>query len=110
MRPPPEMFFLKQDARLLGNVRVRGIWDMFWFKIDFEPSDAFTEFAPLFERSIQALDYGGDGDFDDLWEAILARGIVLVRADDETIITSFILHIDRGNSRLRYVEPSDLQD
>ncbi len=83
---------------------------MFWVGVRFVPTEQFSEVAPLFDRAIDALDYDGPGDVRDIWDEIAAKGVVLVRADDETVIDSCMLHIDGENSRLRYAEPEDLED
>ena len=43
MRPPPDVFQLRQQERLLGLVHVTGLWDMFWFSVRFEPTEAAVE-------------------------------------------------------------------
>ncbi len=108
--PPPDTFYLKLKERLLGTVHIIGLWDMFWFHVRFEPTEAFAEIAPLFERAIQALDYGGPGDVNEIWEEIAACGVVLERSDDNTVIDCFMLHLDGEKSRLRYLDPSDLEE
>ncbi len=111
-RRPPAKFHLKQNERLLGLVHIIGIGEMFWYQVRFEPTASFDEVAPLFDKAIQALDYDGPDDPDDfheIWDEIIASGVVLVRDDDHTVIDCFILHLDGENSHLRYVEPSELE-
>ena len=110
MRPPPDVFQLKRQEQLLGLVHVTGLWDMFWFSVRFEPTQAFAEVKPLFDRAIQALDYNGPGDVHEIWEEITSSGVVLVRGDDGTVIDCFMLHLDGDASRLSYLESSELEE
>jgi hypothetical protein len=110
MRSPPDVFHLKKHEQLLGFVHVTGVWEMFWFKVRFEPTEAFASVEPLFNRAIQALDYDEPGDVDEIWDEIISGGVVLVRSDDNTVIDCFMLHLDGEHSRLRYVEPSELEE
>lgn len=110
MRPPPDLFHLKQREHLLGVVHILDLWDMFWFRVRFEPTEHFADVDPFFQKAINALDYDGPGDVDEIWEEIISHGVRLVRTDDDTVIDSFMLHIDGEHSRLRYIEPDDLEE
>jgi hypothetical protein len=105
---PAGVFHLKQEETLLGSIYITGIWDMFWYKVRLEPTEAFADIAPLFDRALQSLDDGGPADVNNIWDEIASRGVALIRRDDDVVINYFMLYLDGEDSRLRYVEPSDL--
>ncbi len=81
--------------------------DQPWLDCTFEPTLAFSQFKPLFDRELELLEHS-DGTFDqaafvEQWQRIFGAGL-WIRADPEGHhVSQFLLHIHPdGTARLRY--------
>jgi hypothetical protein len=81
--------------------------DQPWLDCAFEPTLAFSQFKPLFDRELELLEHS-DGTFDqaafvEQWQRIFGAGL-WIRADPEGHhVSQFLLHIHPdGTARLRY--------
>ena len=87
----------------LSTVRL----DQPWLDCTFEPTLAFSQFKPLFDRELELLEHSA-GTFDqaafvEQWQRIFGAGL-WIRADPEGHhVSQFLLHIQPdGTARLRY--------
>ena len=96
---------MQADVELAHLTTVR--LDQPWLDCTFEPTLAFSQFKPLFDRELELLEHS-DGTFDqaafvEQWQRIFGAGL-WIRADPEGHhVSQFLLHIHPdGTARLRY--------
>jgi len=96
---------MQGDVELAHLTTIR--LDQPWLDCTFEPTLAFSQFKPLFDRELELLEHSG-GAFDqaafvEQWQRIFGAGL-WIRADPEGHhVSQFLLHIHPdGTARLRY--------
>jgi len=96
---------MQGDVELAHLTTIR--LDQPWLDCTFEPTLAFSQFKPLFDRELELLEHS-DGTFDqaafvEQWQRIFGAGL-WIRADPEGHhVSQFLLHIHPdGTARLRY--------
>lgn len=96
---------MQGDVELAHLTTIR--LDQPWLDCTFEPTLAFSQFKPLFDRELELLEHSG-GTFDqaafvEQWQRIFGAGL-WIRADPEGHhVSQFLLHIQPdGTARLRY--------
>ena len=94
-------FQLKRGGTLLGRL-VNVKWDMFWSDAEFEPTDDFLPYKPLFDEEYQALEAGDMDTVNRLQEQIDGLGLRLIdEAEKSGEITEFMLHVYGNEARFR---------
>ena len=92
---------LFRGERRLGDL-TRIDADFPWWSGIFEPTPAFEEVRPLFDREREQLEADAIEEWGQVWDAIAAPGLRLEPTDGRGPITEFLVHIDGQNAWWRY--------
>jgi hypothetical protein len=108
-----EHLHLIRGETLLGKLSIYE-FDMPWVRAKFEPTPAFADAKPIFDREVALLDTGDEDGWQE-WELaqdeIEKMGLHLVETSNGTIITQFLLHIENNEAWFRYIlEQEELYD
>jgi hypothetical protein len=86
---------------LLGRLTLKEIDQPFLF-CEFQPTEAFDEFKPLFDREVELLETGDMETWDEAYNRINDLGLTLFNPDGEIDIKEFLLHIQNNEAWFRY--------
>jgi putative SOS response-associated peptidase YedK len=92
---------LYRGDRLLGTLNRTGA-DMPWHLGTFEPTPAFEEVRPLFERELALLNADRMDEWMTAWGEVTALGLRLEPVPASTPIEEFVLHIEGPSAWWRY--------
>ena len=88
----PDLHLYWED-RLLGTLTLTAT-DMFWHDGTFDPTSAFEEVRPLFDRERELLEADRMEEWQVAWGKVAALGLRLVPTKGRSEITEFLLHVD----------------
>jgi hypothetical protein len=94
-------FHLYRGEQLLGTLTYASS-DMPWEHGTFEPTPAFEEFRPLFDRELALLNADRMDEWEEAWSEIEELGLHLKRGPASKAIDEFLLHVDGSNAWWRY--------
>jgi hypothetical protein len=101
-------FELRDGEVLVGVLRENG-GDFPWIHCSFEPTAAFDEFRPLFERLLVSVESEEFGVADEIFGVIQDR-LQLVDLDDPERIGKFLLHVERDTAWFRFLTKEQSKD
>jgi hypothetical protein len=102
------VFELRHGEVIVGVLRETG-GDFPWLHCSFEPTEAFAEYRPLFERLERSVEQSDMAVADDLF-GIIQDQLQLVEVDDPDLIGKFLLHIDGNSASFRFLTKEESQD
>ena len=86
---------------ILSNIR---LWDWPWYSCNFQPTSAFEQYQPLFERELELLEgKGAIGEWDLAYAKIEELGLTLSYPSEDKATNVFLLHIEDTTARFKAV-------